>query len=96
VGTDEVGLHQGASIAVFGEEVNMYLVGAAFGAFVAEMSKIERNGVVLGLAEGERDPCAVVKAPYQDVICPGQCWAADQTVDAVQIAAARGPATIVE
>ena len=94
--TYQVGLHQSAGIAVFGEQVDMHLVGATLGAFVAKMGEIERHGVVLGLAEGERHPRSVVEAPHQDIICPGQGGAADQAVDAVQIAAARSPAPIVE
>ncbi len=66
----------------------MHLVGAAFGALVAEMGQIEGGRIVLGLAEGERHPAAVVVAAHQDVVGPGQSGAADQRIDAMQIAAA--------
>ena len=51
MGGDQVGLHQNAGVGVLGQEVDMHLVGAAFGALVAEMGKIEGHRVVLGLPE---------------------------------------------
>ena len=52
---DQIGLHQRACIATLRQQVDMHLVGAAFGALVAEMGEIEGRRVVLSLAEGERD-----------------------------------------
>ena len=39
-----------------GQKVDMHLIGAELRALMAEMGKIERDRVVLGLAEGERRP----------------------------------------
>ena len=39
-----------------GQKVDMHLVGAELRALMAKMGKIERDRVVLGLAEGERRP----------------------------------------
>ena len=74
----------------------MHLVGAELGALMAEMGKVQGDRVVLGLAEGERRPRAVVVTADEDVVGSGQRRATDQGVDAVQIAAALGTTPIVE
>ena len=38
MGADQVGLHQSACIAIFGQQVDMHLVGAAFRALVGRLS----------------------------------------------------------
>jgi hypothetical protein len=63
---------------------------------MAEMGKVQGDRVVLGLAEGERRPCAVVVAADQNVVGAGERRATDQGIDAVQITAARGTTPIVE
>src|SRR5262249_39787544 len=92
----EVGFDLRPLIESLCQEVDMHLVGAELRALMAEMGKIERDRVVLGLAEGERRTRAVVAAADEDVVGPGQRRTPDQRVDAVQIAAARGTAPIVE
>ncbi len=93
---DEVGLDRSALLSGLGEEVNMHLVGSAFGAFMAEMGEIERRGIVLGLPEGERHPSAVIVATDEYVVGPGQCRAANQGIDAMQVASPRGPTPIMK
>ena len=88
MGGHQISLHQRARVGIFGEQVDMHLVGAAFGALVAEMGQIEGRRFVLGLAEGDRHPAAVVVATDQDVVGPRQSGAADQRIDAMEIAAA--------
>jgi len=50
------------------QEVDMHLVGAELSALMAEMGKVEGEGVVLGLAEQERYPATVRMAADEDVI----------------------------
>jgi hypothetical protein len=93
---DQVGLDQKALIGGFGQEVDMHLVGPALGAFMAEMGKIEGGRFVLGLTEGQGQAPSVLVTADENVVGPGKGRAADQRIDAVQIAASRGPAPIVE
>ena len=52
----EVALDLRPLIRRLGQEVDMHLIGAELRALMAEMGKVERDRVVLGLAEGERRP----------------------------------------
>ena len=92
----QVGLDQRTVVGVLGQEVDMHLVGADLGALMAEMGEIEGDGVVLGLAERERNTPPVVVAADEDIVHARQSRAADQAVDAVQIAPPGGPPPIVE
>src|SRR6516165_4909198 len=74
----------------------MHLVGPDLRALMAEMGKVQRIGIILGLTESEPHADPVVITANEDVVAPRQGRAADQRVDAVQIAAARGPAPIME
>ena len=81
----EVALDLRPLIRRLGQEVDMHLIGAELRTLMAEMGKVERDRVVLGLAEGERCPRAVVMAADEDVIGSWKGRAADQRVDAMQI-----------
>ena len=52
----EVALDLRPLIRRLGQEMDMHLIGAELRALMAEMGKVERDRVVLGLAEGERRP----------------------------------------
>ena len=92
----EVALNMGPLLRRLGQEVDMHLVGAELGAFMAEMGKVERNRAVLGLAEQQRRAGAVVVAADQDVIRARQRGAADQGINTMQIAPARCAAPIMK
>src|SRR5262245_48897741 len=96
MGGEEVGLDLAALFGRFGEEMNVHLVRAAFRALVAEVSEIEARRLVPGLAEGQCRPRSVLVAAHENVVGPGQGWAADQAIDAVEITPARGAAPIME
>ena len=96
MGGEEIGLNRCARIGILGQEMDMHLIGPAFGALVAEMGEIEARNVVPGLTEDKRRPRPVVMAANKDVICPRQGRAADQGVDAVQITPAGDSAPIVK
>jgi hypothetical protein len=63
---------------------------------MAKVGEVERDRVVLGLAEGERHAPSVLITADEDIIGPGEGRAADQSIDAVEIAAPGGSAPIVE
>ena len=92
----EVALDLRPLIRGLGQEVDMHLIGAEPSALMAEMGKVERDRVVLGLAEGERGPRAVVMAADEDVIGAWKGRAADQRVDTVQITPAGSAAPVME
>ena len=50
----QVSLDQCPVMGGVGQEVDMHLVGADLRAFMAQMRQIERDRIVLGVAEGER------------------------------------------
>lgn len=93
---EEVGLNRGAILGGLGEEMDVHLVCPSLGPFMPQMRKIESGGVILGLAEGERDPSSVLVAADQNVVGPGQCRAADQGIDAVQVTPSGGTAPIMK
>ena len=52
----QVALDMSPLLRGLSQKVDMHLVGAELRALMAKMGKIERDRVVLGLAEGERRP----------------------------------------
>ena len=52
----QVALDMSPLLRGLSQKVDMHLVGAELRALMAKMGKIERDRVVLGLAEGERCP----------------------------------------
>ena len=96
MGGDEVSLDLAALFGRFGEEVDMHLVRAAFRALVAQVSEIEARRLVAGLPEGERGAGSVLVAANEDVVGSRQGRAADQAIDAVEIAPSRSAAPIME
>src|SRR5262245_8811760 len=96
MGGEEVGLDLAALFGRFGEEMNVHLVRAAFRALVAEVSEIEARRLVAGLAEGQCRPRPVLVAANENVVGSGQGRAADQAINAMEVAAAGGAAPIME
>jgi hypothetical protein len=92
----KIGLDLGTIFDGLGQKVDMHLVGPDLRALMAEIGKVQRIGIILGLTEGERHADPVVITANEDVVGPRQGRAADQRVDAVQVTAARGPAPIME
>src|SRR5262245_28777387 len=74
----------------------MHLVSADLRALMPEMGEIETCRVVLGLAEGKRDPAAMVITAHENAVGLGYGGAANERIDAVQITPTRGPTPIVE
>src|SRR5919109_2770595 len=81
----QVALDEAALAIVSSQEMDMHFVGAELGAAMADLSEIERYGLVAGTADTQDCSAAAGLAPHQDVVGRRQFRAFNQAKDRMHV-----------